>query len=386
VEYQFNLTQEDVLCYAHDIIAHGYKPGIFIIDEGWMSHYGSFTFDPLRFPQPKVMIEALKQLGFTPLLWVSPFVSPDSSTYRAIKDTPCLLYEDEDAVAIRGWWNGYSALLNLCSPEGEAWLKDKLDTLKRDYGIAGFKFDGGDLDLYSDDDFTPYSREAQSKKYSEICAQYSPSIVTFQYDSGGLALAQNIGDTLSHWGTRGGLSNLIPSAITAGLMGYWYVTSGLIDMETSLVSCDGNVLKDEELYLRFIECCALFPLMQFNSAPWRLLSEEGAQICLNMALLHQSMATTINDLVTESARQGSPIIRSLYYEFEDEAFLSVTDQFMLGSSLMVAPVLEKGAVERTIVFPKGRWIGDDFTVVEGPTTCIVSAPIERLPHYRLDED
>jgi alpha-glucosidase (family GH31 glycosyl hydrolase) len=58
---------------------------------------------------------------------------------------------------------------------------------------------------------------------------------------------------------------------------------------------------------------------------------------------------------------------------------------MLGDLILVAPVTEKGAESREVVFPIGKWAGDDGSLVEGPVTLVVAAPIERLPWYRRIE-
>lgn len=55
---------------------------------------------------------------------------------------------------------------------------------------------------------------------------------------------------------------------------------------------------------------------------------------------------------------------------------------MLGENVLVAPVVERGKREKEIQFPEGTWYGDDGSIVEGPCTRIVCAPLSRLPWYR----
>ncbi len=59
----------------------------------------------------------------------------------------------------------------------------------------------------------------------------------------------------------------------------------------------------------------------------------------------------------------------------------VLDEFMMGGDLLVAPVMEKGAVARKVVIPPGKWKADDGQVYDGPTTIKVSAPLSRLPYF-----
>lgn len=70
------------------------------------------------------------------------------------------------------------------------------------------------------------------------------------------------------------------------------------------------------------------------------------------------------------------------YVFPEGGYEQVTDQFLLGNDILVAPVLAKGAVSRSIIFPEGTWLGEDGSEVYGPCEAEVQAPLSRLPWYR----
>jgi alpha-glucosidase (family GH31 glycosyl hydrolase) len=94
------------------------------------------------------------------------------------------------------------------------------------------------------------------------------------------------------------------------------------------------------------------------------------------------MGGEILAMAREASKTGEPIVRSLEYQYPHEGYGDVDDQFLLGPDILVAPVLEKGARARSIVLPPGQWTGDDGSVVEGPATVEVDAPLQRLPWYR----
>ncbi len=125
--------------------------------------------------------------------------------------------------------------------------------------------------------------------------------------------------------------------------------------------------------------------MQFSVAPWRVLNKKHLEICKAMAELHTTMGDEILALAKESAQTGEPIVRHLEYEYPHQGFIDCDDQFLLGDSILVAPVLWKGARKRMIQFPSGRWKGDDGSLVKGPCELEVDAPIHRLPWYRKVE-
>ena len=101
-----------------------------------------------------------------------------------------------------------------------------------------------------------------------------------------------------------------------------------------------------------------------------------------MAALHSDMGREILAMARDAARTGEPIVRALEYQYPHEGWVDVVDQFLLGPDILVAPVLEKGARARRVVFPPGRWKGDDDSLVEGPRALEIDAPLERLPWYR----
>jgi alpha-glucosidase (family GH31 glycosyl hydrolase) len=68
--------------------------------------------------------------------------------------------------------------------------------------------------------------------------------------------------------------------------------------------------------------------------------------------------------------------------YPHQGYAEIKDQFLPGENILVAPVLEKGARSRSVIFPPGKWRGDDGSLVEGPCTKTIDAPPARLPWYR----
>ncbi|GAJ11981.1 unnamed protein product, partial [marine sediment metagenome] len=81
------------------------------------------------------------------------------------------------------------------------------------------------------------------------------------------------------------------------------------------------------------------------------------------------------------SKTGEPIVKPMALAFPNAAYETIKDQFMLGDNILVAPVVEKGARSRAIVFPKGKWIGDDGKTVKGGKTIEIDVPLERLPYF-----
>lgn len=387
IEMFYKPTQEKVLSYANSIIENGMPPGIMIIDDNWMKDYGNWDFSDVNFPGPKKLIDTLHELGFKVMLWVCPYVSPDSCIFRELQAKELLLKTNDGTPAIRRWWNGYSAVLDYTNSAAVQWFKAQLQLLINKYGVDGFKFDAGDPSGADLADWNkPYSWEFlpypnyDCEAYAKIGLDYSLSEYRACWGCGGRHLIQRQKDKKPAWAGNG-LDSLIPNGLLQGLIGYPFNCPDMIGggMEGDINSPDFKI--DQELFVRFLQCSLLFPIIQFSIAPWRVLDKEHFKYCSDMIELRQKLAPGILELARNSAGTGQPVIRHMEYVFPGCNYERINDQFMLGDDILVAPVLEKGARGRAVTFPAGIWVGDDGSNVLGPAVKDIKVPLGRLPYY-----
>ncbi len=104
----WDVTQEKVLKYAQDILDAGMPPGVLMIDDNWYLHNGEWEFNHHRFSDPKSMVKKLHKLGFKVVVWVTPFITPDTYQYRLLSDAGKLLKRARDhKTSVFEWWNGF---------------------------------------------------------------------------------------------------------------------------------------------------------------------------------------------------------------------------------------------------------------------------------------
>lgn len=396
MQFTYDPTEEGVLKYARDIIANGFEPGIFIIDEGWHGRYGLWQFDRLKFPHPKEMTEELHRLGFKVMLWVVPYVTPDGKEFELSRwpdmNPHCneqYLRNAKGEIVLVSWWNGISALLDMTKEADREFLDKKLRFLMDEYGIDGFKFDGGAVDTYAPEALmngpaqTEHTPEELNLAWNEFGSHYEYHEYKDTYRGGGKAVIERLQDR-SHTWDRDGILSLIPSAIVQGLLGSPYVCPDMIGGGSWVYRDFYADRFDPELFVRMAQCSALFPMMQFSWAPWDDLGDDDLALVRDAAKLHKSMADEIVSLVSDARRNGEPIVRSLEYADPGKGFESVSDEFLLGNDILVAPVLTKGAAVRTVVFPEGKWVSQtDGKTYSGKAE--VDAPRSVLPWFRRAE-
>jgi alpha-glucosidase len=85
----------------------------------------------------------------------------------------------------------------------------------------------------------------------------------------------------------------------------------------------------------------------------------------------------------QACTEGIPMMRPLVLEFpRDPTVINLSDEYLFGSELLVAPVVDEGSTQRKVYLPEGGWI--DFwneRSYAGPGWIEVSAPLDTLPLY-----
>jgi len=392
IELVYNQNQQDILSYARAIIANGFPAGVIMIDDNWADYYGRFDFRKDRFSNAAAMIDTLHQMGFKVMLWVSPFISPDTEVFRELQEKKLILFSNggdaglkwdkADKPALISWWNGYSAVLDFTNPDARAWFTGRLNYMMNTYYLDGFKLDAGDADFYPANalSFSKASPNEHSRLWGEIGLNFPLNEYRAMWKMGGEPLVERLRDKQHTWND---LQKLIPHITAAGLLGYQFTCPDMIGGGEFGSFRDTKIL-DEELIVRSAECSALMPMMQFSVAPWRVLSKAHLGIVKQMVELRKKYTPYILQLAKESASSGEPIVRSMEYVFPNQGFTEERGQFMLGQKYLSAPVLTKDT-EKTVRLPEGRWRDDKGSTFKGPRVIKQKVALDRLPVYeRLD--
>ncbi len=145
-----------------------------------------------------------------------------------------------------------------------------------------------------------------------------------------------------------------------------------------------------ELYARWLQAAALTPFLRSHSVgwvgnkePWEF-GDEFTKINRASVELRYQFLPYLYTLFREHERNGSPVMRPLWFEFpNDKSTYLINDQYMVGSDVMVAPVVKDGMRTRGIYLPASEgwidwWTGDQL---ESGKTHYPKTPLDRLPIY-----
>jgi alpha-D-xyloside xylohydrolase len=150
-----------------------------------------------------------------------------------------------------------------------------------------------------------------------------------------------------------------------------------------------NSPPNNETWLRWVEANAVWPAMQVGDSsaqmPWEFTAENGrTQQSLDTyrryARLHLQLFPYVWSHAEAMRTTGRPIVRPLglaYPQLDEHP----ADQYLLGDSLLVAPVIEAGKTARAVVLPPGDWLdwwtGQPYTA----GTQTIAADLHTLPLF-----
>ena len=401
--YKMHVDQSKVMAFASEIVARDFPRSHLEVDDKWSSKYGDFVFDPIKFPEPRKMVDALHDLGFSVTVWITPFAEAGSDAYVEGARLGHWMKTANEEVAKVTWWQGEGVVLNVTDERALDWFERRLRTLMAQTGVDGFKFDAGEAA------FVPEGAMADPNDFTGAWARFAARFggageVRAAHNSQDAGVWLREFDKDSRWGLQNGLHALITSALHQGVLGYPFVLPDMVGgnaysdemtpvegeeappQPKSAGSNDGQSdgqhaqeafiasdlffgeLPSRELYVRWCFANALLPAVQFSIAPWQY-DEEAVAACRKALDLRASYLPLMEALAHHAVATGEPIVRPLWYhDPHDDNCLTIDDQFLLGNGTLVAPVLRQGVTKRSVYLPRGTWAAHNGREAKGAAT------------------
>jgi len=374
------------------------------LDIDYMEGYRCFTWHQTNFPAPAVLIGELADQGFKTVAILDPGikVDPEYSVYQSgVREDVFMKYPNGKPF-IAPVWAGDSVFPDFTNPKARSWWRAQFESLLKP-GIAGIWNDMNEPVIFTSGkknempDAVRHDYEGQGANHVELHNVYGMlmarasrealekarpdkrplNIVRAAYAGAQRFASSWTGDNRSDWDH---LKLAISMAINCGLSGLTFTGP---DVGGFFGDCE------PELFARFIEVGALMPYFRVHSAmgtraqePWAF-GEEIERISRKFIELRYQLLPYIYSVFARSAQSGEPILRPLLMmDPTDLNLRKVEDAYMFGESLLVAPIVEKGAVSRELYLPKGRWFDyNTGQAFKGGTTIKIQAPLDTLPLF-----
>ncbi|XP_062318699.1 SITS-binding protein [Osmerus eperlanus] len=254
------------------------------------------------------------------------------------------------------WRGRYCVKLNISDPGAVAWFLDRVGALQARLGMEYVQLEGAEGNPYEDQALHPpptLRGDHYISQLADLAAQIGDSaIMTSGTRSSHKPLFVRMPPLQSDWSTSG-LKGFIPSLLHHSLLGYNFLIPDAVGGSWS-----GDLVTDEELFIRWLEIAAFLPVLSFHTPPWVCGEDRVLNLTRAYIAHHQEFVAPLIERYAEEWQQtGDPIYRPLWWlNPHDSAAFTINDQFLIGDEVLVAPVTERGAVQRDIYLPEGGFL------------------------------
>ena len=353
--------EETVMGFINGMTERGIPLSVFHFDCCWMKefHWTDFIWDDRVFPDPRGMLARIKEKGIKVCVWINSYIAQDSVLFDEGMERGYFLKRLNGDVWQWDMWQPGLAIVDFTNPEAKKWYQEQLEQLL-DMGVDCFKTDFGER---IPTDVVYYNGADTKKMHNFYTYLYNQAVYEVLEQKKGkeeavlFARSTTVGGQKFpvHWGgdcfsdyesmeqsLRGGLS------LNSSGFGFWSHDIG---------GFEGKATPD--VYKRW---CA-FGLLSTHSrlhgstsyrVPW-LFDEESVDVLRYFTGLKASLMPYLYRNAIETSKTGIPMMRSMVLEFpQDRNCAYLAAQYMLGDSLLVAPVMnEEGIAEYYL--PEGTW-------------------------------
>ncbi|MHB1489779.1 MAG: alpha-xylosidase, partial [Cellulomonas sp.] len=347
---------------------------VFHFDCFWMRefHWTDFVWDPATFPEPAAMLARLKAKGLHISVWINPYIAQRSRLFVEGKARGYLVRRTDGSVWQTDLWQAGMALVDFTNPDARAWYSGYLRELLAT-GVDCFKTDFGERipseDVIYHDGSDP---ERMHNYYTHLYNQtVFETLVEVRGEGEAVLFARSAtagGQTMPvHWGgdndsTFASMAETLRGGLSLGLSGFGYWSHDIGGFEGT---------PDPLVFKRWLAFGLLSSHSRLHGSgsvrvPWAF-DDEAVEITRRFTHLKYRLMPYLAATAETAHTDGVPVVRHLMLEFgDDRSALSADTQYMLGESLLVAPVLDAdGHVD--VYVPDGVWTSLlDGSTVTGP--------------------
>ncbi len=408
-------NQEQVLEIARGYKERGITPDVLVIDYYHWPRCGDWRFDEEYFPDPKAMVEELHRLGIETMVSFWPQVDWRSENYEEMKQQG-LLVRNNTGIDIQMLFHGNNVFMDATNPRTREYVWKKVKENYGNLGIRTFWLDEAEPEFtgYSFDHYryaagpvaetgNIYPREYARLFYEGQKADGRDDIVSLircawvgSQRYGALVWSGDIMSTYEDFRKQ------ICAGIHMGLAGIPWWTTDIGGFH------NGWNEKPEfrELLVRWFEFGCFCPVMRLHGCRQpgeQIINKAGEvrewtgagneiwtwgpeieKILTGYIHVREQMRPYTRSIMREAHEKGSPVIRALFYEFPgDEKAWDITDEYLFGPDLLIAPVCHEGARARSIYLPEGAswtdaWTGEEYA---GGQSIGLDVPLNRIPVF-----
>ena len=347
-------SQQEGLEIARQLRANRIPADVIHFDTGWfgVDWQCDYQFAKDRFENPVKMLKQLAKDGFHTCLWQLPYFTPKNRFFNEIIEKGLHVKNATGGMPVE------DAILDFSNPETVEWYQQKIEGLMKQ-GVSTIKCDFGEAAPYNG---FYHSGKGGLYEHNLYPLRYNKAlwkVVERNHPGEGIIWARSAWAGSQryalHWGgdaatTNTGMLGDLRGGLSFGLSGFSFWSHDMGGFVTA---------SPEDVYRRWLPFGFLSSHTRAHGAPptepW-LISESFTNAFRECAEMKYKLMPYVWEQAKECSKLGLPMVRALLVEFpHDQGAWYVEDEYMFGSKILVAPLLESGN-SRNVYLPKGKWI------------------------------
>lgn len=362
--------ERELRIFSNRLKRHQLGEGVISLNEHSTTLLSDMDHDYLKSRKRGMSKRLTRDLALVKLLNISitlsPFLGVDTTQFHSSLADGTEAYwlsapssPQGQLVPVLSQWRGkFCVKLNLTNPEAVSWFLDRVGSLQARLGMEFIMLEGGEGNVFEEQALRPpqsLSGDRYISLLADLASRIRNTMVTAGTQSSHKPLFVRMTPLQSDWSSVG-LKGIIPSLLHHTLMGYNFLIPDAVGGSLS-----GDLVTDEELFIRWLEIVAFLPVISFHTPPWVCGENRVLNITRTYIARHQKLVVPLLEkYAVEWQLTGHPIYRPMWWlSPSDPMTFAIDDQFLIGDEVLVAPVVEKGAVQRDIYLPDGGFQWQD---------------------------
>jgi alpha-D-xyloside xylohydrolase len=328
------------------------------LDTGWFETDWrcDYQFSTSRFTDPQKMISDLKADGFHISLWQLPYFVPKNTLFNELVENNLVVRDNKGNLPYE------DAVLDFSNPKTVEWYQDKLAHLLK-MGVGAIKVDFGEAapenGIYASGRTGFYEHNLYPLRYNKAVADITKKITGENIIWARSAWAGSQRYPI-HWGgdaesTDQGMAAELRGGLSFGLSGFSFWSHDVGGFTANSVTNMGKNLFARWLAFGMLSshsrCHGIAP-----KEPWNY-GDAFLDEFRHIDELKYRLMPYVYAQAKDCSEHGLPMVRALFVEYPDDpGSWNVDDEYLFGSSILVAPLMEENSTGRNVYLPPGTWI------------------------------
>lgn len=391
-------SQEDLLTVAREYKKRGIPIDAIVIDYFHWTEQGEWEFDPSLWPDPKAMCDELAELGIRPVVSVWPTTNPSSKYYTEMNERNMLVRTENGQYGTFEFY-GQQTFIDPTNPDTREYVWSKVKKNYYDLGVKTFWLDEAEPEVHP--------QQFDNLKFYLGNGAQTALLYPYYYSKMFYDGLRAAGETQPVSLTR---AAYIGSQRFGAIVWNGDIPSEFFSLRQSVISglsmavrgipwwnsdiggfCNGDIESDyfRELIVRWFQFGLFSPVMRLHGARKRTknqvnrhpdvkeasggdneiwsFGEKNYVILKKLIETRERLKPYILKQMANASKNGVPIMRPMFFDYyKDPVCYELSEQYMFGSDILFAPIMERGQTKRRVYLPEGCWIRTtDMSVCNG---------------------